>query len=129
MIVRRKVRISKLRISVWDDRFIRFPAIESESSDVILERIEAWNDRLRSQATNFGTSSKAATVLLFSAHQVLTEVLDDPVNFDLTEDDPDSEGGGFWEDDLHLTEDMHDLLSERFLSSVFPIANSSMTGP
>ncbi|KAI9068305.1 carbohydrate esterase family 16 protein, partial [Trametes sanguinea] len=74
------------------------------SSDTIAERVEAWNDLLQAQAAEFGASYKEATTLLFSSHHVLTEVLDDPVEYDLSEEDVDMEGGGVWEDDLHLTE-------------------------
>ena len=85
-------------------------------SDDIEERVKTWNENLQAQMTEFGTSSKEATTLLFSAHQVLSEVLDDPSEFDFGEDDPETEGGGIWEDDLHLTEDVHDVLAERLIT-------------
>ena len=84
----------------------------------IEERVKTWNELLLTQATEFGTSSTEATVLLFSSHQVLSEVLDAPAEFDFGEDDPTTEGGGIWADDLHLTADVHDVLAERLLSSV-----------
>ncbi|TFY56041.1 hypothetical protein EVG20_g9087 [Dentipellis fragilis] len=93
-------------------------ASDSESSAEMEERVRTWNDLLRTQATEFGTSSKEATVLLFSSHQALLEVLEDPSEFGFSEDDPDTEGGGIWEDDLHLTTDVHDHLAERLLASV-----------
>ena len=94
-------------------------AVDSGSSDEIAKRVTTWNDLLKTQATDFGNSYEEATIILFSSHQVLTEVLEDPTEFDLSEDDPDTEGGSFWEDDLHLTSDIHDILAERLLSSVF----------
>ncbi|KAI0710089.1 hypothetical protein C8Q76DRAFT_624757 [Earliella scabrosa] len=93
-------------------------ATDSGMSDEIEERVKTWNELLHTQATEFGTSSTEATVLLFSSHQVLSEVLDDPAEFDFGEDDPTTEGGGIWADDLHLTADVHDVLAERLLSSV-----------
>ncbi|KAA1470954.1 hypothetical protein DENSPDRAFT_871282 [Dentipellis sp. KUC8613] len=93
-------------------------ALDSESSAEMEERVRTWNDLLRTQATEFGTSSKEATVLLFSSHQVLMEVLEDPCEFGFSEDDPDTEAAGIWEDDLHLTTDVHDHLAERLLGSV-----------
>ena len=92
--------------------------IDSGSSDEIAERITTWNDLLKTQTTDFGNSYEEATMILFSSYQVLAEVLEDPTEFDLGEDDPDTEGGGFWEDDFHLTSDIHDILAERLLSSV-----------
>jgi hypothetical protein len=47
------------------------------------------------------------------------EVLEEPCEFDFNEDDPTTEGGGIWADDLHLTVDMHDILAERLLTSLF----------
>lgn len=49
---------------------------------------------------------------------MLTEVLEDPCAFELSEYDVDTEGGNIWEDDLHLTTGMHDLLAERLLASI-----------
>jgi len=93
--------------------------MSSGSSEEIKERVKTWNDLLRAQTIEFGTSSKQATVLLFSSHQVLSEVLEHPSDFGFSEDDPATEGGGIWEDDLHLTGDVHDVLGERLLASVF----------
>lgn len=85
------------------------------------ERVETWNELLQAQVTEFGSSSKEATVFLFSSHQVLTEVLEDPSEFDFSEVDLDAEGGDIWEeDDLHLTQNLHNLLAERLLASVLP---------
>ncbi|KAI6128911.1 hypothetical protein EDD16DRAFT_26463 [Pisolithus croceorrhizus] len=96
-----------------------FAALDAGSSDEMEERVRAWNELFQAQVTEFGTSSKEATVLLFSSHQVLTEVLDDPLEFDFSEDDPTTEGGGIWADDLHVTTEVHDVFAERLLTSVF----------
>ncbi|KIM66770.1 carbohydrate esterase family 16 protein [Scleroderma citrinum Foug A] len=93
--------------------------VDSGSSDEIEERVKTWNDLLEAQMMEFGASSKEAAVLLFSLHQVLTEVLENPFTFDFSEDDPTTQGGGIWEDDLHLTIEVHDILAERLLASVF----------
>ncbi|KAF8189347.1 SGNH hydrolase-type esterase domain-containing protein [Pholiota molesta] len=93
-------------------------AIESESVQVIEDRVKTWNEVLQAQTTEFGLSSKEATVLLFSPHQVLTDVLEDPLEYDFSEDDPSNEGGCIWMDDLHLTSEVHDILGERLLTAV-----------
>jgi hypothetical protein len=100
-------------------------ALNSGASDILEERVRLWNDLLRAQATEFSSSSKEATILLFSSHQVLTEVLDDPSEFNFSEDDPMTEYGGIWDDYLHLTADVHDIIAERLLTSVFPQLHTS----
>ncbi len=62
-------------------------------------------------------------MLVFSAHQVLTDVLDDPLEYDFSEDDPVIEGGHIWEDGLHLTSDMHDILCKQLLTSILQVAD------
>ena len=78
-----------------------------------------WNDLLRTQATNFAADTKEATVLLFSSHRLLSDVLEDPLDYDFAEDDPTTEGGGIWIDDLHLTEEVHSILGEHIFKSLF----------
>ncbi|KAH9919903.1 uncharacterized protein B0H18DRAFT_1096021 [Fomitopsis serialis] len=95
-------------------------ANDCETSDEIEERVRTWNDALLAQTTEFGASTEQATTLLFSSHRVLTEVLDDPCEFDFTEDDATAEGGGIWTDGLHLSTHVHDILAERLMASVFP---------
>lgn len=93
-------------------------AVESDSADDIKERVHAWNELLRSQANDFAKENNMATVFIFSSHHLLTEVLDDPLDFDFTEDDPETEGAGIWADDLHLTSAVHSIFAERLLDSL-----------
>jgi phospholipase/lecithinase/hemolysin len=44
--------------------------------------------------------------------------LDDPLEYEFTEDDPQTEGGGIWVDDLHPTSEVHDLFGEQLFASV-----------
>jgi phospholipase/lecithinase/hemolysin len=81
----------------------------------VRERIKTWNELLRSQVTEFGTSYTQATVLLFSAHQLLTDVLDDPLEYGLVST---SERSAIWSDDLHLTAGVHNILGSKLLSSI-----------
>ncbi|KAI5992069.1 SGNH hydrolase-type esterase domain-containing protein [Pisolithus albus] len=94
-------------------------ALDAGLTDEMEERVKAWNESFQAQVTEFGASSKEATVLLFSSHQVFTEVLDDPLEFDFSEDDPTTEGGGIWVDDLHMTTEVHDIFAQRLLTSMF----------
>jgi hypothetical protein len=93
-------------------------AVESDSTNDIEERVRTWNELLRSQASDFAEGSNMATVFIFSSHHVLTEVLDDPLDFDFTEGDPETEGAGIWADDLHLTSTVHSIFAERLLDSL-----------
>ncbi|KAJ8695641.1 hypothetical protein PTI98_008220 [Pleurotus ostreatus] len=92
--------------------------VDRDLSAVLEDNITTWNDALRAQAIEFGSSNKDVTVFLFSAHQVLTDVLDDPLEYDFGEDDPGIEGGRIWEDGLHLTSDIHDILCKQLLTSI-----------
>lgn len=58
-------------------------------------------------------------MFLFSAHRLLSKILDDPANFDFDEEDVDEAGGGIWEDHVHVTPAVHGLLAER-LQRVLP---------
>lgn len=92
--------------------------MESDSAEDIKERVETWNVLLRNQAEEFAKGSEKATVFVFSSHQVLTDVLDEPLDFDFAEDDAETGGGGIWIDDLHLTPAVHVILAEHLLNSL-----------
>ncbi|TDL18023.1 hypothetical protein BD410DRAFT_901086 [Rickenella mellea] len=79
----------------------------------IAERYEKWNEDLKAYAKDFAEESPQATVFLFSSHAVVTEILDDPDDFDFQEDDVDREGGAIWIDQLHLSSEVHSILAER----------------
>lgn len=92
--------------------------MESNSVGDIRERVETWNELLRTQANDFAKGSSNATIFIFSCHYVLTEVLDKPLDLDFTEDDPETEGGGIWADELHLTPAVHEILAENLWGSL-----------
>ena len=93
-------------------------AADSGSTGDFMERVETWNALLSSQAEEFAKDGEKATVFVFSFHRVLTEVLDEPLNFDFAEDDPEIGGAGIWLDDLHLTPAVHAIFAERLLDSL-----------
>jgi len=97
---------------------LMYPAVESGSTEDIKERIETWNELLRSHAKGFAKGSEKATTFVFSSHQVLVEVLDEPLDFDFAGDDPETEGAGIWKDDLHLTPAVHAIFAKRLLDSL-----------
>ena len=79
----------------------------------ISERYERWNELLLAQAEEFAESSKKATVLVFSSHDVLSDVLDKPEEYGFQRSDVDEAGEGIWEDQLHLTSAVHHILAEQ----------------
>ncbi|PBK66961.1 hypothetical protein ARMSODRAFT_889765, partial [Armillaria solidipes] len=89
-----------------------------DSSDEMQDRVETWNDLLRERASEFATSSPQAMVFVFSSHKVLTDMLDDPLEYGFGENDLDNEGGAIWEDVLHLTPAVHVILAGRLLASL-----------
>ena len=93
-------------------------AVDSDLTEDIRERVKTWNALLRSQAKDFARGGEQVTVFVFSFHQVLAEVLDEPLDFDFAEDDPEIEGAGIWMDDLHLTPEIHAIFAERLLDSL-----------
>ena len=94
------------------------PVVESGLTKDIKERVETWNELLRSQAKDFVEGDEKVTIFVFSTHQVLTEVLDEPPDFDFVEEDPETEGTGIWADGLHLIPAVHAILAERLLESL-----------
>jgi hypothetical protein len=93
-------------------------AVEFDSYEDDREQVEAWNVLLRNQAEDFAKSSEETTVFVFSSHQVLTEVLEEPLYFNFTGDDPETKGAGIWVDGLHLTPAVHAIFAERLLDSL-----------
>ncbi|EKM74491.1 hypothetical protein AGABI1DRAFT_47884, partial [Agaricus bisporus var. burnettii JB137-S8] len=93
-------------------------AIRLECMEKIEERVETWNKLLRTQAIEFQSKTTDATVLIFSSHKLFSDILDDPLEHEFTEDDPETEGGGIWVDDLHPTSEVHDILGEQIFTSV-----------
>jgi hypothetical protein len=76
------------------------------------ETCDTWNSLLSSYIRTFTAETSQATMLLFSAHAVLTGVLDDFVEFDFSESDVEEAGGGIWLDEIHLTSAVHSIVAE-----------------
>jgi hypothetical protein len=95
-----------------------FVAIDSEVAGDVEDRVKTWNDLLQQQANEFGNTYKDGTLFLFSSYQVLMDVLDGPLEYDFSEDDVTTEGGGIWADDLHLTSEMHDILGTQLRTAL-----------
>ncbi|KAL1684405.1 hypothetical protein GGG16DRAFT_68375, partial [Schizophyllum commune] len=91
-------------------------AVRMECGDTVQGRVNAWNDHLR--AATQRTSDTQAKTTLFSSHEVITDVLDAPVEYGFPKEDVAKEGGEIWLDDLHLSSAVHRILAERFLERI-----------
>jgi phospholipase/lecithinase/hemolysin len=83
------------------------------ASAVLSTRYTTWNELLHYHVKNFASDSGNVSVFLFSAHQVVSAVLDDPEEFGFAEDDVSEQGGAIWMDEMHMTSEVHAIIAER----------------
>lgn len=86
-------------------------ALDMSEPTELASRYTTWNELLRSRAKAFAEESAQTSVFLFSSYDVVADILDNPEDYDFREDDVTEEGGAIWLDGLHLTSDVHDILS------------------
>lgn len=82
---------------------------------------ERWNELLLSSAEELASSTTNATILVFSSHRLLSEVLNGPKDYGFNEDDVTEAGGKIWEDQLHLTSDVHEILAQQLKEALLSI--------
>lgn len=92
--------------------FLPFKTARTSRAD-IAGRYERWNELLLSNAEELASSSENATILLFSSHRLLSEILNGPSDYGFDEDDVIEAGEKIWEDQLHLTSDVHEILAQQ----------------
>lgn len=80
--------------------------------------MNAWNTRLNARVSEFARETPKAAVSCFSAHAALTEILDNPEDYDFVENDTTEENGAIWADHLHATAAVHKMLADRLLQRV-----------
>ncbi|KAF8817286.1 hypothetical protein BYT27DRAFT_7317748 [Phlegmacium glaucopus] len=87
------------------------------------ERYDTWNMQLLEQATSFANSASMASVFVVSAHRIISDILDHPEAFGLSNssgsgnnlDDDNDEGQDIWEDYIHLSGAAHQVFADRLL--------------
>ncbi|KAL5529781.1 hypothetical protein ACEPAG_5768 [Sanghuangporus baumii] len=95
--------------------------LRSRSDKARRDPYRTWNTILRSDARGFVDEHPDASVFIFSAWDLFSEIFDDPVSYGFEGEDVGKAGGGIWIDKIHPTEKMHKLVAERvkdFLSGV-----------
>lgn len=82
-------------------------------------RVEEWNELLREGVAEFQQDTPQANIAVFSAHAVLTDILDRPQEYaDFDESDVIKEGGRIWDDEIHVTSDANQIFALRLLEKV-----------
>ena len=81
-------------------------------------RVTEWNELLHEKVGEFADGTPEAAVVLFSAHAVITDVLDRPGEYAFSEQDVSKEGGAIWSDALHVTSAVHEILALRLMEGV-----------
>ncbi|KZS92110.1 hypothetical protein SISNIDRAFT_474841 [Sistotremastrum niveocremeum HHB9708] len=112
--------------------FIDVPPIDRSPAgldlDMTPDRYEEWNSTLSTALLKFSEKHDEATVLLFSAWDTFTKILDDPAHYGMDEEDEHVTGRRIWFDDLHPSTWVHKVLSGEimsFLRSQSPLVNES----
>ncbi|KAJ7501057.1 hypothetical protein B0H11DRAFT_1713773 [Mycena galericulata] len=98
----------------------RTPAGMKASSDISATYMN-WNAGLRTNAVKFASAHPDARVLIFSAFDSFTRILDDPKKHGFNKKDVGLAGGSVWRDQLHPTSRVHKIFARdvvAFLKSV-----------
>ena len=93
-------------------------ALDAGSESALAEVVKKWNEHLHSCCKAFAESTPQASVATFSAHAVISDILDNPEEYDFTEDDVIEAGSNMWSDELHLTAEVHNVLAEKVINSL-----------
>ncbi|KAL1732640.1 hypothetical protein EV714DRAFT_235341 [Schizophyllum commune] len=96
-------------------------AVRMECGDTVQGRVNAWNDYLRAKVAGWAESVTAGTrakTYLFSSHEVISDILDEPEKYGFSKEDVAKEGGEIWVDDLHLSSAVHRILAERLVKHI-----------
>lgn len=68
---------------------------------------------LQTKLEEWAESTKQATIFMFSLHACLSDILDDPEEYDFSEEAVDEEGGEIWADELHPTTTVHEIIAKQ----------------
>lgn len=94
----------------------RSPGARAVEEPDLGARYTTWNTLLRHRAEAFAADSPQASLFLFSSYKVVTSILDDPEEYDFSEDDVD-DVGAIWLDELHLSSEVHQVIAEELVEA------------
>jgi hypothetical protein len=89
--------------------------------DTAAERYYNWNQHVLEQATSFASSATLASIFVVSAHRIISDILDQPEEYNLdnekegSEESFGDESNAIWKDDIHLSSAAHSVFAERIL--------------
>ncbi|KAI0365129.1 hypothetical protein BV20DRAFT_1102819 [Pilatotrama ljubarskyi] len=98
-----------------------FPLGGQPPSEKLKDTVLAWNATLRQAAERFHAEHPDATVLVWSAWRLSTDLLADPESFGFGQEEAAKEEGQLFEDGLHPTSALHRVIAQEllaFLSSI-----------
>ena len=91
----------------------------SRTPGTLADRWEAEEAQAKLAAGTLKMVEEAQTKMtLFSSHEVISDILDNPERYGFSKEDVAKEGGEIWVDDLHLSSAVHRILAERFLERI-----------
>ncbi|ESK94571.1 cellulose-binding gdsl lipase [Moniliophthora roreri MCA 2997] len=90
----------------------RSPAVRKGSEESASRSNRNWNETLQSAASSFAEAHSDATVLLYSSASLFNRVLDDPSSYGFDAEDTQTPFSKFWNDNLHPTSKVHEVLAE-----------------
>ena len=91
----------------------------------MINRTTTWNESLRRRVEEFADETPHASVFLFSTHAAISAILDNPEEYDFQPDDVTQEGGGIWDDELHLTTEVHAIIAGQLVHGLVGDSQSS----
>ena len=91
----------------------------------MINRTTAWNESLRTRVGEFADETPHASVFLFSTHAVISALLDNPDDYSFQSEDVTQDGGRIWEDELHLTTEVHAIIAEQLVHGLVGDSQSS----
>lgn len=96
----------------------RETVLNTDSESTLTDLVGRWNEHLHSHCKAFSKSTPQASISVFSAHSVISDILDNPEEYDFTEEDATEANINIWSDELHLTIEVHKVLAKKITSSL-----------
>ncbi|KAF9075219.1 hypothetical protein BDP27DRAFT_1315709 [Rhodocollybia butyracea] len=103
----------------------RSPAVPEDRADQASGSYDDWNTRLRSGLKPFAESHADASVFLFSSYASFNNLLDNYTDYGFKQDDLHRAFRAIWNDHLHPTSKVHNILASDIYSFLYSIPRKS----